>query len=105
MSTPYYVDHDRSFDTKPVSIGADGKHVCSRPLLGDLHIAFKAERDDPGNIEIVIMNDLKIWLFNLGTTPAQHFTIGSKVSPEDMKQHIDDLYSNGDKIKIDYENV
>jgi hypothetical protein len=105
LSTPYYVDHNRSFDSKPVCNCADGREMCSRPLLGDLHIAFRAERSGSGQRVIVIMNDLKVWMFNLGKAPTEHFKIGAKVPSEDMEQHIVDLYNNGDGIKIEYENV
>lgn len=105
LTTPYYVDHDMSFDTKPVCNCADGREMCSRPLLGDLHIAFKAKRDGGGQRVIVIMNDLKVWMFNQGSGVRAHFTIGDRVTPEDMKQHILNLRNNGDQIEIEYENV
>ena len=79
LSTPYYVDHDRSFVSKPVAICADGKQKCSSPLLGDLHIAFRAstqtafQSDLPE--EIVIMNDMKVWLFRSWRAPVSNFTI------------------------------
>ena len=104
LSTPYYVTHNVAFDTKPVSIGADGVQMCSRPLLGDMHIAFKVDRLGHHK-EIVIMNDLRIWLFVAKQPPVGQFTIGEKVTPDDMIQHIRDLKENGDQIEIEYENV
>ena len=105
LSTPYYVNHDMSFETKPVCICADGTQMTSRPLLGDLHIAFKASRDSHTGDEIVIMNDLRVWIFANNFAPVAHFTIGEKVTTEDMKQHILDFSHSGDQIEIEYENV
>ncbi len=104
LSTPYYVRHTIPFDSKPVSITPQGEFQQSRPLMRSYLISFKASRPSGYN-EVVIMDDKRVWLFNESTPPKKHFTIGTKVTPENMEQHILDLYSNGDKIKIEYENV
>ena len=106
LTTPYYVDHHRSFVGKPMSRTADGKMIQSRPLMNNMFIAFVAERDRVKDDRVVVIMDSgQVWLFENAGVPAQHFTIGSKIPPPDMEQYILDLYTKGDKIKIEYENV
>ncbi len=100
LTTPYYVKHDREFEANPESIRADGKTMVATPLLGAMHIGFLAEMVGSGHNVVVIMNEVRIWIFDNHTPPTFHFTIGVKVTRFEMGQHIRELYSNGNKIKI-----
>ncbi len=104
LSTPYYVNHDKGFDSKQVCVTTDGRTMLPCPPRGDLFIAFIAQRNDqPGHSEIVIMDYQGVWLFSKKFPPVKHFTIMEKVTSNDIEQYILALTRKGNQIEIEYE--
>jgi hypothetical protein len=103
LTTPYYVNHDTSFDTKPLATTPDGTRIQSRPFIGSTLIAFRALRHD-GMKRLVVMGEDKVWQFD-PDYDGYHFEIKNKVPEDLMWSAIHDMAEKGDEINIQYENV
>jgi hypothetical protein len=105
LTTPYYVEHDMGFDTKPLATKPDGQRIQSRPFIGSTLIAFKALRHD-GMKRLVVMNAILglVWQFD-PDYEGEHFEIKNKVPEDLMWSAIHDMAEKGDEINIQYENV